>query len=335
MLIPFPVVVDEETRRIVPFLPDIPERNERSKNRLIADRNRTAVHDIMRRIVTGQHQRIKTLPPRFAVVIIPHTEFFSAADHIHDVRFQIKIRKPADPLISLFIFITERDLIKIEYILPAAPMLCDQQDLASHPAQPLLCRTERLISAVKRSAVTAEAIDTCFQDPFHEPGGKPFIEFFVFPVEQPPGIRSVIVAEPFRFLLPERTAALMFGDSPVDNIEKDPDITFMRFVNKRFQHLPLPFPRFLAGQERADRMNSEIAVSVAAVQRRSQPDPVHSGFRQMIQYGDQPLYRPIGRCRVNTDLCKDQAFHPVGRLRRTIRPTLHTHFGVRLVRRQQ
>ena len=127
----------------------------------------------------------------------------------------------------------------------------------------------------------------------------------------------------------------MLRNAPGHDIEKDPDIAPVRFIHEFPQNTPLPDRFFFSGQQSTDGVNPEIPITVAAVQRRSQPDPVHSGFRQMIQYGDQPLHRSVGRCRVDTDLHQNKTLDPVRSFKPSIRPFFHPDLGIRLVSGKQ
>ena len=326
VLVAFVEVVDEKLRWIVPLFAEVPERQEWCEDRLIADCDRAALDDIVFRIVTGEHQCVEPFPARLAIVVVAHAQLLATADHIHDILFQVKIGNPAYLLRTFFIFITEGDLVEVEDIFPAAGVFGDEENFPAGFAHPFLHLPEWAIAAVEGGAVTAEAVGAGLLQPLLDLIGIPFVELLVFPVEEISRIGGVIFAEPLRFFLEDRRSSLVFGHPPVDDVEEDPDVAFMRFVDEGFQRLPLFLAVGFADQSRTYRVDAEISVPVAAVERRRNPDSVDAGFREVVQNRDEVLNGSVLNGGIHSELHQNQAFDPFRRFGGAVGTPFHSNF---------
>ena len=75
----------------------------------------------------------------------------------------------------------------------------------------------------------------------------------------------------------------MLGHSPIDHIKKNPDISFMRLDDEIAENGPLLSPLFFTGKAWTDRVQTEVPVTVAVIERRGDPDTVDSHFRHVIE----------------------------------------------------
>ena len=284
--------------------------------------------------MTGEHIGVKTLSARFRLHIVVGAELPAGPYFVNDILFEVNIADPMGPSLAAVVQIAEGELIEIKDVPAGTDPLRHEDHFATESAQPLLRRAVGGKSGILRRAVAAEAVCTGEQ-PLRQPGGKPLVELFVFPVEQIAPVGVEIFTEPLRFLLEQRRASFVPGRSPGDDVEQDTDVAFVRLVDEAFQSLPLSHRILFSGQPCADGVDSEVAVAVTAVDGGSEPESVDSQLSEVVEQRRQSFDGAVGGGGINPRFDENQTFDPFRGFGAAVGALLHAHFRIRSVLRQQ